>query len=187
MKILNQKTEQVPPERLLPHPRNPNVGRVDVIQSSIEELGFYGAIVAQKSTGYILVGHHRHQAAVLAGAQKVPVTWVDVSDAVALKILLVDNRSAELGQRDEEALGALLQDILDSGDSLSGTGYDDADLQTLLGDLQGDEASGANPVPDSDRYREQYGVIVICEDAGHQERLYNELRGAGHTCRVVVT
>ncbi|GAA3995322.1 hypothetical protein GCM10022631_01900 [Deinococcus rubellus] len=73
MKILNQKTEQVSPDRLLPHPRNPNVGRTDVIQASIEELGFYGAIVAQQSTRHILVGHHRHQAAVQAGAEKVPV------------------------------------------------------------------------------------------------------------------
>jgi len=138
LNILNQKTEQVAPDRLLPHPRNPNVGRTDVIQASIEELGFYGAIVAQQSTRHILVGHHRHQAAVQAGAEKVPVIWVDVSDAVALKILLVDNRTAELGQRDEEAVAALLQEMLDSGDGLIGTGYDTDDLDQLLASLQGD-------------------------------------------------
>ncbi|GAA3995316.1 hypothetical protein GCM10022631_01890 [Deinococcus rubellus] len=57
---------------------------------------------------------------------------------MALKILLVDNRTAELGQRDEEAVAALLQEMLGSGDGLIGTGYDAGDLDQLLASLQGD-------------------------------------------------
>ena len=44
-----------------------------------------------------------------------------------------------------------------------------------------------NLIPDKDRYREQYGVIVICDDAEHQETVYNALREAGYSVRVVVT
>ena len=36
------------------------------------------------------------------------------------------------------------------------------------------------------RYREQYGVVVICDDAGHQEQIYNLLKAQGLKLRVVV-
>ncbi len=44
--------------------------------------------------------------------------------------------------------------------------------------------------PKDERYKEQYGVIVICQDAGHQERIYNALRDLSEhplKTRVVVT
>lgn len=48
-------------------------------------------------------------------------------------------------------------------------------------------AAEQNLIPDEDRYKEQYGVIVICDDAEHQETVYNALREAGYSVRVVVT
>lgn len=36
------------------------------------------------------------------------------------------------------------------------------------------------------KYRQQFGVVVICEDAGHQERIYNVLKAQGLKLRVVV-
>jgi hypothetical protein len=41
--------------------------------------------------------------------------------------------------------------------------------------------------PDSGAYKEQYGVIVICQDAGHQEHIFNQLTELGLTVKVVVT
>lgn len=35
------------------------------------------------------------------------------------------------------------------------------------------------------RYREQYGVIVLCADAKSQEALFNKLKSQGHKVRVV--
>lgn len=35
------------------------------------------------------------------------------------------------------------------------------------------------------KYREQYGVIVICRDPVHQEQVYKNLKKQGHTLRVV--
>lgn len=34
-------------------------------------------------------------------------------------------------------------------------------------------------------YREQFAVVVVCKDATHQERLYTELKAAGHKVKVV--
>jgi hypothetical protein len=41
-------------------------------------------------------------------------------------------------------------------------------------------------IPDS-RYREQYGVIVICRDEKDQKRVYEELLKKDYKLRVVVT
>ena len=35
------------------------------------------------------------------------------------------------------------------------------------------------------KYREQYGVIVLCDDERRQARAYNALRRAGYRCKVV--
>lgn len=41
--------------------------------------------------------------------------------------------------------------------------------------------------PSRDRYREQYGVVVICADEADQQRVYDDLKARGYTLRVVVT
>lgn len=46
---------------------------------------------------------------------------------------------------------------------------------------------GAPGRPEKDRYREQYGVIVICRDQAHQAEVYRDLKQGGHDVRVVVT
>ena len=81
----------------------------------------------------------------------------------------------------------MLQELAQSEDGLTGTGYDGSDLDVLLAGLETEETASPSLVPDSDRYREQYGVIVICTDEAQQEQIYTELTGAGHTCKVVVT
>ena len=39
--------------------------------------------------------------------------------------------------------------------------------------------------PNGARYREQYGVIVICRDETHHRLVFEALRDQGHDCRVV--
>lgn len=41
-------------------------------------------------------------------------------------------------------------------------------------------------IPDC-RYKEQYGVIVICKDEAHQKRVYEQLRAKHKKVKVVVT
>ena len=41
--------------------------------------------------------------------------------------------------------------------------------------------------PTDDRYREQYGVIVLCAGEAEQKRVYAELHRRGLKCKVVVT
>lgn len=37
------------------------------------------------------------------------------------------------------------------------------------------------------RYREQYGVIIICKDEKHQKCIYEKIKKMGYKLKVVVT
>lgn len=134
-----QLFEQVAVDQLQPHPENPRRGDVDAIVESITANGFYGSIVAQRSTGYVLVGNHRLEAARRLGFESVPVVWADVDDDRARRILVVDNRSNDIAGWDDAALAALLSDLTTD---LSGTGYSSDDLDDLIASLERHPSNG---------------------------------------------
>lgn len=129
-KIASQEYQLWPVDKLRKHPKNPKKGNVEAIGDSVERNDFYGAAVVQKSTGFILVGNHRYDAALAKGLKEIPVIVVDCDDAKAERILLADNRTSELGGYDDRALQSLLEDRA-KNDGLHGTGYDDTYLKKL--------------------------------------------------------
>lgn len=116
---------------LTPHPRNARQGDIGAIITSIEKNGWFGTIVAQKSTKYILAGNHRYAAAKQMGMTHLPVYWVDCDDDRALAILVADNRLSDLGTYDNQALLDILSDVSDANMLLE-TGYDEEDLARML-------------------------------------------------------
>jgi len=123
---------------LVLHPSNPRQGDIGAIIQSIEANGWYGTLVAQISTGHVLAGNHRLQAAIHCGLDRVPVHWVDVDDDTAHRILLADNRTTDLSTYDEQALVDLLL-VMGATDNLDGTGYDGDDLDALLRKMEYDQ------------------------------------------------
>lgn len=120
---------------LAPHPANPNQGDVGAITESIEAVGFYSVIYAQSSTAFILGGEHRWRAAQALGITELPVVWLDVDDATALRILVGDNAIPRLAATDEQRLAAILVDLQQSTPArLAGTGHDAAMLDRMLAD-----------------------------------------------------
>jgi ParB-like chromosome segregation protein Spo0J len=73
-------------------------------------------------------------AAKAAGLDSLPVAYVDVDDATALKILLADNRTNDLATYDNKELAELLADVSNTI-GLDGTGFDEAFLDGLIGEL----------------------------------------------------
>lgn len=150
--VAPQRYEDTNVDQLRAHPKNPNQGDVGAIVESIHENGFYGVIVAQRSTGMILAGEHRWRAAREAGLFRVPVMWLDCDDEDALRVLLADNRTSELGVRDPAALHELLRSLIDTPSGLDGTGYDADFLDELTHDLERDMADAlsglTDPAPD---------------------------------------
>lgn len=135
---LDQAFEMVEVGRLSAHPENPRSGDVGLIGESIRVNGFFGAIVAQRSTGRILAGNHRWKAAQAEGRDRVPVAWIDVDDEHALRILLADNRTNDVAGYDDSKLAGLLAELSETC-GLEGTGYKAEDLEALLTEVQPDE------------------------------------------------
>lgn len=123
------EVEYVPTDSVKPHPKNARRGNVTAIRASVDANGVYRPIIVQQSTGYILAGNHQYRALKGRGDETVPVIFRDVDDATAKRIILADNRTADLGTYDADALLGLLQDVPD----LDGTGYDPDDLEAMLG------------------------------------------------------
>jgi ParB-like chromosome segregation protein Spo0J len=166
--IVGQEYELVPLKALQPHPRNVNEGDVGAIVTSIQANQFFGAVVAQKSSGYILAGKHRWIGAQECGLEVIPVIWAGVDDATALRIMLADNRTARLGHDNEPALADLLQEMLATQGTLEGTGFDGEDLEQMMADLA-NPSPGAGDTPSSNSPAEG-NRVVTCPSCGHEFR-----------------
>lgn len=124
----SQQYEVGPIDDIQPHPRNPNKGDSAAIRESLDENGFYGAVIVQRSTGYILIGNHRWAEEKAAGATEIPRIYLDVDDKRALKIMLADNATRQGASIEEKILADILKDLPDG----RGTGYQPAQIDELL-------------------------------------------------------
>jgi len=122
-------TRDIALENLTPHPGNPNRGEPEEIAKSLEAFGQFRGIVANQD-GTILAGHHVYQAAKRLGWKTIRVDVVEADDKESKKIMLADNRLADLG------LGPDLDLLLDALNDLEGdyvaTGYDDDYVKMLM-------------------------------------------------------
>lgn len=180
-----REVEAWPIERLKPYANNPKdhpPGQVAQIVASVLEYGWTIPILVDEE-GEIIAGHGRLLAAIELELTEVTVIvargW---TEAQKRAYRIADNRLTELGDWNEDALGIEFAALNDAGFALELTGFDPAATALLLG-TPVDEIG----TPPASSYREQYGVIVVCADADEQERVYAELKAAGHDCRVVVT
>jgi ParB-like chromosome segregation protein Spo0J len=135
VKIAKQQYRRRPIRELKQHPRNPRKGDVAAIRESIERNDFVGAVLVQRSTGYILAGNHRLLAAQEAGLTELPILEVDVDDETAMRILLADNRVSDLAEWDDAPLRELLAEIGVQQGTLEGTGFDASALRRLEAEL----------------------------------------------------
>lgn len=149
--VFNLKIEAISPSDIRPHPRNPRRGDLSAIKASLQANGIYRPLIVQRSTGYILAGNHTYLALCDLGATEIPVSFVEVSDESALRILLVDNRSADLGSYDD----ALLVELLASLPDMVGTGYDEGAMADLMDailsptEVRGDPDAAPSPPDDA--------------------------------------
>lgn len=129
----------VPIDSITPHPSNPRRGDVARIERSLRDHGQYAPIIVHEPTGHILVGNHRWRVMrEKLGWTHVDARFINCTEAKALQILAVDNRSSDDGTYDDRELLALLEQITADGD-LTAAGYDEDDLDDLLARLEENE------------------------------------------------
>lgn len=135
----------VPIGNLSPYPGNPRRDDVAAIVESLRVNGQYRPVVANRRNGQVLAGNHTLLAARQLGWPELAVSWVDVDDDAAVRIVAVDNRASDLAGYDDAELVALLGSLPD----LAGTGYDDDALADLLAGLPAGDAVGLTDVDDA--------------------------------------
>lgn len=108
--------------------KNPRRGAVEVIMESLQARGQYRPLTVNESTEEVLVGNHTLLAMNRLGWEDGDVGWVDVDEDEATAIVLVDNRSADLGSYNPDVLSDLLTEV----DSVEGTGYTEQDLALII-------------------------------------------------------
>src|SRR5579859_4981566 len=129
--------EWVSVEELRPWKDNPRINdpAVAKVVESIKRFGFGAPIIARKADREVIAGHTRLKAAVQLGLRKVPVRYVDLDPVDAHLLALADNRTSEIAEWDDDALGKILADLRAADvDVLTGTGFTDAEIRELIGD-----------------------------------------------------
>lgn len=125
----------IPVEELTTHPRNARQGDVGAISESLRIFGQQKPVVAQKAANgepsIVVAGNHMLMAALALGWSHVAAVRSEMDDVTALRYLVADNRTQELGTYDDEALSNVLAELAMHG-HLEATGYDGDDVDAML-------------------------------------------------------
>ncbi len=159
--------KEVPIGDLKPHPENPNRGDVNSIAESLEQFGQYRSVVVLKNMT-LLAGHHVWQAAKNIGMKTIRVDIVETDAQTARKLMLADNRLADLGLGAD--LEMLLKNLEDLAGDLVGTGFD-TDYQRLLEEavIGPPEPEESEPEPQSKNPYRRISLLLDTRLAAHWE------------------
>jgi len=115
MKIHCAHTQKLAPEALVPNPRNPNKHsdeQVERLAKIIRAQGWRSPITVSKRSGFIVCGHGRLRAAVLAGCEEVPIDEQEFeNEASEHAHLMADNFIKDLAEMDRVKTAELALEI----------------------------------------------------------------------------
>ena len=134
---------ELPLGQIIPYARNPrrNEKAIATVAASIAEFGWRQPIVIDEAM-VVLAGHTRLAAAQQLGLETAPVHIAKgLSEAQARAFRIMDNRSGENAEWDNDLLGLELGDLQAADFDLDLTGFTDDELNNLLNGL--DEGDGA--------------------------------------------
>jgi ParB-like chromosome segregation protein Spo0J len=156
------------------YPTNPRRGDIEAIAQSLKIHGQYRPIVIQYGTNYILAGNHTYKAAKKLGWKKIKVTYIEVDEVVARRIVLADNRLTDLAGYNEPLLKSLLQALPE----LEGTGFTQSEVETLDRLTSGEEKSSiaSKSLPSEPEVKIGAWKFIVDSEAykAWKEQLYTE-------------
>lgn len=140
--------------------------QVQKIADSIREFGFTQPIVVGKFD-VIIIGHGRHAAAQKLGLGSVPIIRLDIPEKDERKLRLLDNKLGDMGEYDNEAILAELEDLKNE------------DLwklfSTLLGGKEGDFGDLEDQFELSDEDRAETGNMTFIVSSAQKETINHAL------------
>lgn len=188
---------------LIPYARNSRTHtdeQIAKIMASLVEFGWTNPVLLDDGTG-IVAGHGRTIAGLRLYDQgrqiKAPdgtllpigtiptINCTGWSEAQKRAYVIADNALAAEAGWDPSMLKLELGDLTSMGFNLDLLGFSSDNLAAALGPAPKEPGGDDDTPPDG--YAEQYGVVVVCRDAAHQEEVYNQLEAEGFNVKVVVT
>lgn len=154
-----------------PYPNNPrrNDDAVAAVVESIKQCGYCAPIVVDEE-GVVLAGHTRLKALKKLGRKEAEVcVRTGMTEKQKKKYRLLDNKTSEFAAWDFDALAEELDD-LDFGDF-------DFEFIPVDGESDTEERREA-------ALTQSISVVIDCEDDEEAERIFNELKELGYTCRI---
>lgn len=148
------RIEMVPIAVLKPRPNNPRTHskkQIRKLADSIRQFGFKSVILIDRDNT-LITGHCRIEAAKLLGLDTVPaIRCEDLSEAQVAAFVVADNRLAEWASWDFTLLGKGFQGLIDHGPKLDFdltiTGFEHAEIDTILEGLKAPKADKADEIP----------------------------------------
>lgn len=107
------------------HPKN----QQDAMTGVLNQVGWVQRVIVNKRTGHIVDGHLRVSLAISAGAQDVPVVYVDLTDAEEALILATLDPISAMAATDADKLRELMELVRD--------GVEDEMLDNALNQIKG--------------------------------------------------
>jgi ParB-like chromosome segregation protein Spo0J len=120
----------------------------------------------------VLAGNGTLEAARSLGWKELRIVRTALTGSNATAYAIADNRTGELAEWNDDVLSRLLAEP-DIGD----VGFDDAEIRKLLGSV---DDTPLVPIDDC------YQVVVECKDDADQKRVYEEMKGRGYECRLLM-
>ena len=151
MNIVDRRVSDLVPygQNTKDHPKD-QVGR---IAASIEEFGFNQPVLVD-ADGVLVAGHGRVLAAKSLGLETVPTICVDhLTPEQVRAYRIADNKTAESDWLDD-VLRSELEDLRDAGYDLELTGFDEDEIDDLLGVDDGEGLTDPDDVPEVDEEEE---------------------------------
>ena len=137
--ITTERFEKVNIDRLVPYARNARTHSKEQIlqlRASLREFGFVNPVIVDKALN-VIAGHGRILAAKEEGITEIPCVFAEhLTEAQKRAYILADNRLAMNAGWDAEMLAIELSDLQGSDFDISLLGFDDAELNKLLGGME---------------------------------------------------
>src|SRR6476620_3467453 len=143
------------PTHLKPRTSNPRTHtkkQIQQIAASIKEFGFISPVLIDGTDG-IIAGHGRVEAAKLIGMNDVPTVRVDhLTPAQVRAFVIADNKLAENAGWDRALLALELQELsVELNFDVKITGFETAEIDLLVQNLDQQKPDEADEVPELDR------------------------------------
>lgn len=189
MELLDQEYTMLPVTSLRPHPDNPNIGDRDALANSVDQNGFYGAVLVrehpdEQGAFQILGGEHRWRLACERAQAEIPAFVLkDVDDVKAVRILIDDNEVTRRGRYDKDVLDRVLEGL----GPITGTAFDgalksaedelddEAEQERLARGEDENEDDYSDDSDDTSDFQQEYGVLVMAESELEQQNVFQFL------------